>query len=137
MVNGAINAETMVKIVKENLEDAFPRSPYPRESRFLMDKCPQQKSKKAMQAYDRLNAKVFCIPTRSPDLNPIENFFHIIVQQLNEDAINNNITKETKEEFTERAKSTIRTREKINKIIDSMPKRIDEVIKSKRRRTKY
>ena len=34
-------------------------------------------------------------PPRSPDINPIENMFHLIRRQLTEDALQHNIIKET------------------------------------------
>ena len=42
-----------------------------------------------------LEAHMFPTPTRSNDINQIENFFHFIQKELNKDALQQNITKET------------------------------------------
>ena len=44
---------------------------------FLQDGDPCQNSGMAKEAMLRVNATLFPIPPRSPDLNPIENFFHL------------------------------------------------------------
>ncbi|XP_066926371.1 uncharacterized protein, partial [Clytia hemisphaerica] len=115
----------MANIVDEHFDTAFQKSSNPITRRFLMDNCPRQKSKKAMQAYERVKALVFCIPPRSPDLNPIENFFNQMNQVLQKQALEQNITRETKEEFTERVRKTMLDydKTKIDRIIDTMPKR--------------
>ena len=91
-----------------------------------------------MRAIDKVNALVFKIPPRSPDLNPIENLFHTLTVRLNNDAFQRNITKETFKELS-RVKETILSvsSEEIDKIIDSMDKRITAILKGKGQRTKY
>eukprot|EP00111_Clytia_hemisphaerica_P010691 TCONS_00031227-protein len=64
---GSITAEKIANIVDEHFDTSFQKSSNPITRRFLMN-CPRQKSKKAMQAYERVKALVFCIPPRSPDL---------------------------------------------------------------------
>ena len=44
--------------------------------RILQDGCPCQNAKKARRKLDQKNIKLFKIPPRSPDLNPIENLFN-------------------------------------------------------------
>ena len=46
-----------------------------------------------MNAVNREHAKVFKIPSRSPDLNPTENFFNSVTVELNNDALEKEITK--------------------------------------------
>ena len=48
-----------------------------------------------MHAIDRVDGKVFRIPARSLDLNPIENFFNSVTIKLNNDAIDKKITRES------------------------------------------
>ena len=79
------------------------------------------------------------IPPRSPDLNPIENFFHLVQCKLKSDALALNITKETLQEFKA---SIIRTIYSIpvniiNRTIASMPACLQQVIDSKGSRVKY
>ena len=104
-----------------------------------MDNCPRQVSRAAMKAYARAKAKVFRIPARSPDINPIENFFHQMTCKLEQDAFEKHITRETKEEFAERIKKTMAEFpvNRINKLIESMPRRVRLVIKAKGRRIRY
>jgi len=136
---GAINGKKMVRIVDEHFPQAFENSIDPKGKRFLTDNCPRQTCKVAMAAYDRVNAKVFRIPPRSPDLNPIENFFHLVTNKLKEDALQQNITHETKLQFSERVIRTMKDFpvEKINNLIGSMDKRIEMVIKAKGKRIRY
>jgi len=79
---GAITGKKMADLVDKHFNAAFEKSADPRGQRFLTDNCPRQTSKAAMGAYDRVEAKVFRIPPRTPDLNPIENFFHQVSRQL-------------------------------------------------------
>ena len=45
---------------------------------FIMDNDPSQRSLAAKTAIKEEGCELFCIPERSPDLNPIENMFHIV-----------------------------------------------------------
>ena len=45
---------------------------------FVMDNDPSQRSKASKKAINESGATLFAIPPRSPDLNPIENLFHIV-----------------------------------------------------------
>ncbi len=136
--DGTITGPKFAEIVK-SFPKAFNKSSNPKARRFLMDGCPRQNSKVAMRAIDKVNALVLKIPPRSPDLNPIENFFHTLTVRLNDDAFQKNITKETFKELSSRVKETILSvsSEEIDKIIDSMDKRISAVLKGKGQRTKY
>jgi hypothetical protein len=75
------------------------------------------------------------IPARSPDLNPIENLFHRVKKKLRLDALQNNITCETFDEFTARVKRTMYnfSTTEIDNTIKSMNHRLDLVIHSKAR----
>ena len=99
----------------------------------------RQNSAAARNAIYEVNGKIFKIPPRSPDLNPIENLFHNITRKLRRDALTNNITKETREEFAERVQRTMREYDTgaIDKLIESMPGRIDAVYKGRGKKLKY
>ena len=92
-----------------------------------------------MRAIEKVGAKVFKIPARSPDLNPIENFSNTITMKLNNDAVEKQITRESINEFSLRVKKTMESfsSDQIDKIIESMDKRITAVIKGRGQRTKY
>ena len=109
------------------------------EKTFVMDNDPSQTSGKAMETLRQLGITLKRIPPRSPDLNPIENFFNVVKRKLREDAIKKSIKKETWDEFANRVRSTIFSisNSYIDKTIKSMPKRIKQIICSKGRRIKY
>ena len=136
--DGPITGEKFAVIVKSSFEKAFENSSNPKARRFLMDGCPRQNSKIAINAINKEYAKVFKIPSRSPDLNPTENFFNSVTVKLNNDALEKEITKESFEEFSRRVENTMLnfSSNEIDKIIDSMDKRITAIIKQKGQRTK-
>ena len=88
---------------------------------------------------DAIPCQLFKIPARSPDLNPIDNVFHLVGNQLRKDAIEKNISKETFEQFCWRIKKSLLNFSPaiISKIIESMNKRVDAIIVSKGERIKY
>ena len=69
------------------LPQAFNLSINPHDRRYLQDGCPVQNSKVAKQILEDLGAEMVAIPPRSPDLNPIENFFHLVRRALAKDSI--------------------------------------------------
>ena len=82
---------------------------------------------------------MFSIPPRSPDNKPIENFFHLVKKQLNRDALEENITQESYQQFSDRVKETILNFPvaTIDNIIESMDKRMNMIIKKKGQRLRY
>ena len=84
-----------------------------------MDGCPRQNSKVAKKAMQNINTIVMAIPSKSPDLNPIENIFAQVSMILQNQAMEQNITKEIFSEFSAKVKDTLIKfdREKINKVI--------------------
>ncbi len=82
---------------------------------------------------------MFSIPPRSPDLNPIENLFHLISKKLENDALDLQIQSENFEQFSKRVRDTMMDYPKttIDNIIKSMGKRITMIIKKQGERLKY
>lgn len=122
------NFDTMFKIADKG------------ECRFwVQDGDPSQNSAEARAAMSRARCELFKIPPRSPDLNPIENLFNMTSQILKKDAIALNIRKESYNEFERRVIKTMKSipMEYINKLISSMNKRLNLVIKNKGNRIKY
>ena len=103
--DGPITGEIFAAIVKSSFEKAFEYYSNQKARQFLMDGCPQQNSKIAMNAINKEHAKVFKIPSRSPDLNPTENFFNSVTVKLNNDALEKEITKESFEELSRRVET--------------------------------
>ena len=106
---------------------------------FLQDGDPSKNSRHAKRPMDRIGVRVFNIPPRSPDCNPIENVFNVVKQQLHQQALEREIVHEDFETFSNRVKQTLRnvSVSYIDKTIDTMNECMAMIIKRRRRRTKY
>ena len=70
----------IIKIINFCFANAGPKGMGKRK--FEKDNCPCQNSKLAKEALEGIECSVHRMPARSPDLNPIENVFHIVKQRL-------------------------------------------------------
>jgi len=134
-----LNGKFFAKYVGDRFPTIFSLSANPKTGRFLQDGDPSQNSAAARSAFEDVGALLFKIPPRSPDINPIENVFHLVSKKLEKQALRKQITYETFEDFSERVRKTM---EKfsiftINNIIESMNKRINKIIKKRGGRLKY
>lgn len=134
-----LNGARFGAMVRKHFPLAFSLSSNKTAKRLLQDGCPVQNSTKGKRAIERVGGKIFCIPARSPDLNPIENLFHLVGKQLERQALQQDIVEESQEEFTERVRKTLTEfpSSQIDKIIESMDKRVEQIIKRKGQRLKY
>ena len=100
---------------------------------FVQDNCPVQNSALARRTLRDKRAKQLKLPPRSGDIHYIENFFHAGKVDLDKQALELNITRETYEEFGERVTRTIKNMpvDVVDKIIESMDNRISLVLFSK------
>ena len=98
----------------------------------MQDGDPSQNSKSACDAMARCHAELLKIPPQSPDLNPIENVFHIVSRKLQKDAIGQSITRESYQAFCNRVRRTIYdiSHELIDKTIESMSTRKADIIQN-------
>ena len=71
-----MNGKYFSDFVRSDLIELF--SPGGQQKWFVMDNDPSQTSKAARKAINDSEETLFEIPPRSPDLNPIENLFHIV-----------------------------------------------------------
>jgi hypothetical protein len=106
---------------------------------WIQDGDPSQNSAVAKAAMKRVGANLLKIPARSPDINPIENIFHLAGINLRKDAIQKRIEKETQDEFKNRVIQCIYDIpiETLNKTISSMDRRLRSIIVNGGGRTKY
>ena len=92
----------------------------------------------APDAMDAIPCQLFKMSARSADLNPIENVFHLVGNQLHKDTIKENISKETFEKFCWHIKEFIEFYPsyyiKENRVYEQM---CDAIITSKWERIKY
>lgn len=109
------------------------------QRQFVMDNDPCQTSKRSLAALDEIEAILHRIPARSPDLNPIENIFHLVKKRLAREAFDKKIEKESFDEFKERVFRCFETIDRgiIDRTIESMPKRIEAILNSRGCRSKY
>ena len=106
---------------------------------WVQDGDPSQNSALARASWQAMGAELLSIPPRSGDTNPIKNFFKQVKERLAKDAIANNITWKNLPNFCKRVRETILSMDKavIDKIIESMNKRMDLIISKKGGKTKY
>ena len=79
----------------------------PKAKRILVDGDPSQNYIVVIAVIQQINGKFFRILARSPDLNPIENLFHLARKNVDKDARNRHITTEIMGQFADRAHSTL------------------------------
>ena len=134
-----MNGPYFSDFVKRRFRKLFRGSCNPSGKMFVQDGDPSQNSAAARKEMKKLGVEVHSIPPRSPDINPIENVFHLLDRKLRSEAVEQNITNESYKEFSARVKSTIENIpvEQIDKIIDTMPKRMRDIISVRGERIKY
>ena len=109
-------------------------------SKLLMqDGDPSQNSSLARSAWREIGAQLTSLPPRSGDIHCIKSIFHIVKNNLRDDALKKNITYETFPAFCKRVEDTIRSlyEKIIDKTIETMQKRTELVIQRKEQRAKY
>jgi hypothetical protein len=94
---------------------------------FLMDNDPSQTKLRKKRCMENIDAKFLKTPARSPDLNPIENTFHLVKKSLDNQALANNITSGTFIEFPARVLKSMEnlSTEIIDRTIASRSNRVD------------
>ena len=136
-----MDGQFFAQFIRTHFNIAFARSGPKRHGRrlFIMDNDPSQRSKVAKRALQDIEAELHEIPPRSPDINVTESIFHLLRVDLEEEAVTENITCKTFEQFRDRVlKSRERLpRDVIDRTIESLNDRIDAIISSKGSRTKY
>lgn len=136
---GRMNAERYVTHIVPSIITGIQNSINPLGKRLLQDNCSIMNSTLVREALFDAGIKRFKIPPRSPDINCIENVFHAMRKSIQKDAIDRNITKETFRQFQARCAHIIRHYDiaYINKVIESMPRRIELVKKRHGQRIRY
>ena len=134
-----MNGNFFASFIDKNFNTMFSYSDKGLSRMWLQDGDPSQNSRAARDAMVRCQSELLKIPPRSPDLNPIENIFHIVSRKLEKDALQQEITHESYEEFCDRVQETINSIswESIDKTIRSMNGRVAEIIRSNGERLKY
>ena len=136
---GRMNALKYDNIIVPKIIDGLKNSGNPIAKRLVQDNCSIMNSKLVLSTLDDEGVTRFKIPARSPDINCIENVFHSMRSAIQKDAVTRNIKKESFRQFQTRCSRIIKTFDVayIDKVIKSMPKRIDLVIERNGQRIKY
>ena len=100
---------------------------------FLHDKATVHTSKLTSNYLNRNNIKTITLPGCSPDLNPIENVFSDLKRQLARENISSvkGLEKRIRNFWSKLQKPYL------TKLVNSMPNRLQEVIRRKGGMTKY
>ena len=136
---GRFTGAYIAEFIREHFEEAFKIRTNSRGKLFLQDNDPRQNLPIAMKAVYDIRARMFAIPPRNPDINPIENFFHLLQIALIKQALECKIRHETFTEFSARVKDSMFnfSASTIDKIIKSMDKRMSLIVKGKEKGMKH
>lgn len=134
-----MNGKYFTSFVKRRFPILFKRFKKTRDKLWLQDGDPSQNCKTARKGWEKIGANLITIPPRSPDINPIENVFHLAVKALNKDTVEKCITSESYEQFVNRVTAILFNIPVllINKTIESVSKRVQLIIENKGKRLKY
>lgn len=134
-INGIMKKEHYLHILETNLPDFVDESAYPEEVTFQQDGDPKHTAKIVKDWLKNQKFKTMQWPAQSPDLNPIENLWAFLKKRL--------ASYETAPKNVQELWGRVQTewgnipRNLINKLVESMPKRISSVLKAKGLWTKY
>ena len=122
---GCLDGKRFASMVHKIFPDIYKKTEHCEGRLLLQDGCLVEISAAGLKAMKKVKADVFSIPLRSPDFNPIEYFFNLILKKLNDDALENMITFESIEEVSIK---------EVDKIIKSMHNRIKKILQRKGQR---
>ena len=138
MKNSMISILLILK-KRRNFKTIFSFSCNPEGNLFIQDSDPNQNSKLSKTEMRNCGAQLLAIPPRSPDINPIENGFHLIGEDLSQQAVEQNITRGSFESFSARVKKALMDFpiKVIDNTIGSIHSRMEAIVKNKGQRLKY
>ena len=102
-----LNGENFPNFARKYFPAAFKKSANPKGMPVLQDGDPTQNSREVKNAFNNVSYRMFSIPARSSDINPIENMFNNVCKKLREDAIEHHSKQESYEEFCNQVKTTL------------------------------
>ena len=135
-IEGNLNAELYRQILKEELMYSLRYyNLAPKDIIFQHDNDPKHKAKIVQRWLKNNKIRTISWPSKSPDLNPIENIWNNVKRRVNDLEININ-DKETLwnnllEIWNETSEKTCK------EYIETMPKRINDIIKAKGSYTRW
>ena len=134
-----MNGAYFAGFIRTSFKKIIRKSCNPAGNLFVQDGDPSQTSKAAAKEWQKRKIKLLSIPPRSPDINPIENMFNLIDGKLKSDAIEQNATHKSYGQFSARVQNTLENDPitELNKIINTMPKKMHQIINCKVGRLRY
>ena len=119
-----MNKNFFTEFVKNKFLEMFGKCRNPDSKLFLQDGDQSQSCNTVRKVMESYRVKQITIPMRSPDINSIQSFSNLISSKLQSHAIEENITHETFEQFSEQIMRTITpySAREIDKIIESITK---------------
>ena len=134
-IDTTMNKEIFLQLLIDNLETSRKRIRLYRDFWFQQDNDPKHTAKIIKKWFEDNNIKVLPWPPQSPDLNPIEHLWSEVGRRISNRKPKNK--DELKEILRETWSSIHEEGTYIKKLVESMPRRIAEVIKAKGGPTKY
>lgn len=133
IINGIIDKIVYLNILKNNLKQSAVKMGLSDSFKFYQDNDPRHKSYIVREWLLYNCANVIETPAQSSDLNLIENLWHELDKRIRKHTISNKevLISKLKHEW-----SNI-SAEYTKKLVDSVPKRLQSVIKNKGLHTKY
>lgn len=132
-IEGNMNAKQYIDILRDNLSNSALKLGIPNSYYFQQDNDPKHTAyiTRLWLLYNVKNQ--LQTPPQSPDLNPIENLWHTLDRKIRKKKISNK--SELKQALTEAWLQI--SNETCQKLIESMPRRLQAVIEAKGMHTKY
>ena len=106
---GNINEELFLQFVRDRFPHVFSKRNNQKGKLFLQDGGTSNNCKMSQESMDKISYRLFMTPSRSPDLNTIENIFHFIGMCLRKDGFMKKIKRETYEQFCNCITNTLQT----------------------------
>lgn len=132
---GRMNSERYIDMLEETLEASFLKlfgemSP---NYHFQQDNAPCHKSKRVLKWFKDNQIKILDWPPQSPDLSPIEHLWTVLKTKVAQSKCSSKelLKEKIRTEWNELSSETCK------KLVDSMPRRIESVIRAKGGFTKY
>lgn len=126
-INGTMTAEVYIDILCENLEESMLKMGLESNYTFQQDNDPKHTAKKTRAFFRSTRIKLMEWPPQSPDLNPIENLWAILDNKVDKTDVTN---KQTYFAALQKAWDDLDPQH-LRNLVETMPKRLQLVIKAK------